>query len=221
MNEEIIKELLNSYDGELIDVCLYIYLNMKDQSYEQQVDCFQTLCEMYGTVKTNETTMIERVISNEELDVLIDQYGEYVNQVLNSLIKKSYREGYSTRQFYHNIWAAFVNGGVVTQDKEFAFAIYYTVIDRKIPYFVLEWGLKMNNQEFANCMYENREVIAKLRFILNHDFVQKTEEASLLIKEIIKLEKFEDQVIAMVAILSSLRNEQKRLKKLLNKVMDS
>ena len=50
-------------------------------------------------------------------------------------------------------------------------------------------------------MIENRDVIAKLRFILNHGFTQKTEEASLIVRELTKLDTYEEQVIAMVAVL--------------------
>lgn len=221
MNTKKVRELLCCYSGELIDVCLYFYEHIKGISLEQQIECFKELCETYGVVKSNETQQIEAVISKEELDILTDQYGEYINQVLNSLLKKSYKEGYSSRQFYYSLWQAFINGGIITTEKEYAFTIYYIIIDRKIPYFTLENGLKMDNQTFENYMMNNQEVIAKLRFILNSNFVQKTEEASLIIRELVKLETFEQQVIAMVAILSTIREDQKRLKKLLNKIMDS
>ena len=221
MNEKDVKELLCSYRGELIDCCLYFYNRIKQESYEHQVSCFQVLCEEYGSVKSNETVILEKAIRKSELDILTDQYGEYVNEVLNSLLKKSYNNGYRSREFYHNLWAAFINGGIITSEKEYAFAIYYVIIDRKIPYFVLEQGLRMDNQMFENYMIEIREVVAKLRFILNHGFAQKTEEASLIVRELTKLETFEEQVIAMVAVLSTLRDEQKRLRKYLNSIIDS
>lgn len=215
-----VKELLGSFQGELIDCCLYIYNNIKDDTPEQQVECFQALCEQYGSVKSNETVIIEKTISETELDILTDQYGDYVNAVLNSLLKKSYIEQYSSREFYHNLWAALLNGGIITSEKEFAFAIYYIIIDRKIPYFVLEHGLQMDEQRFENYMIEEKNTIAKIRFILNHKFSQKTEEASLIVRELIKLDSFEEQVIAMVAVLSTLRDEQKRLKKYLDQIID-
>lgn len=220
MNVQDVKELLCTYRGELIDCCLYFYNIVKEESYERQIECFQTLCEEYGSIKSNETVILEKAIEKKELDILTDQYGEYVDEVLNSLLKKAYSETYSSRQFYHNLWAAFINGGIITSSKEFAFAIYYVIIDRKIPYFVLEQGLQMDNKMFENYMIENREVIAKLRFILNRSFTQKTEEASLLVRELTQLNTFEEQVIAMVAILSTLRDEQKRLKKFLNRIID-
>ena len=220
MNMLDVKDLLCTYRGELIDLCLYFYNSVKAESYEQQVECFQVLCEEYGSIKSNETVFLENTISKRELDILTDQYGEYVNQVLNSLLKKSYNEVYSSHQFYHNLWAAFINGGIVTEEKEYAFAIYYIIIDKKIPYFVLEQGLRMDDQMFDNYMLASQDVVAKLRFILNHSFTQKTEEASLIVQELTKLDTFEEQVIAMVAILSTMRDDQKRLKKFLDRIMD-
>lgn len=221
MNTKDVKELLCTYKGELIDLCLYIYNSIKEEPYDQQSECFQVLCEEYGSIKSNETVILEKTIQKTELDILTDQYGEYVNQVLNSLLKKSYNEGSSSRQFYNNLWIAIMNGGIITKDKEYAFAIYYIIIDRKIPYFVLGQGLRMDDQTFENYMIKNRDVIARLRFILNLSFAQKTEEASLIVQELIKLETYEEQVIAMVAILSSLREEQKRLRKYLNRIIES
>ena len=93
MNMLDVKDLLCTYRGELIDLCLYFYNSVKDESYEQQVECFQVLCEEYGSIKSNETVVLKNTISERELDILTDQYGEYVNQVLNSLLKKSYNEG--------------------------------------------------------------------------------------------------------------------------------
>lgn len=220
MNEHDVKDLLCSYRGELIDCCLYFYNEIKHEPYEKQVSCFQVLCEEYGAVKSNETVIIEKAIRKSELDVLADQYGDYVNEILNSLLKKSYNIGYSSREFYHDLWAAFINGGIITSEKEYAFAIYYIIIDRKIPYFALEPGLQMDNQRFENYMIENRDVIAKLRFILNHGFTQKTEEASLIVRELTKLDTYEEQVIAMVAVLSTLRDEQKRLRKYIKSIID-
>ena len=220
MTAQDVKNLLCTYSGELIDCCLYFYNNIKKEEYDRQIECFQILCEEFGSVKSNETVILKNVISKTELDILTDQYGEYINEILNSLLKKAYNEEYSSRQFYHNLWAAFINGGIITSEKEFAFAIYYIIIDRKIPYFVLEQGLHMSNQVFENYMLENRDIIAKIRFILNHSFTQKTEEASLLVKELTKLETFEDQVIAMVAILSTLRDEHKRLRRYIDQLMN-
>lgn len=221
MTTHEIKNLLGSFQGELIDFCLYIYNNIKSADCEHQVECFQTLCELYGSIKSTESVIIEKTISKDQLDILTDQHGDYVNEILNSLLKKSYIEQYSSRQFYHNLWAALLNGGIITTDNEFAFAIYYIIIDRKIPYFTLEHGLQMDTQRFENYMSEKKYLIAKLRFILNHGFTQKTEEASLIVKELIRLGSYEEQVIAVVAILSTLRDEQKRLKKYLNLFMES
>ena len=215
-----IRTLLGTYKGEVIDLCLYVYNKIKSQPFEQQVDTFAELCELYGTIKSTETVIVEKTISKNDLDVLVDQYGEYINKVLSSLIAKSYKEGYSSREFYERLWKSYINSEIISSEVEIAFAIYYTIIDNKIPYFTLEPGLQMDNVVFGNYLDSHKELQSKIRFILNHGFDQKTEEASLLVKELSGLETLEEQVIGMVIILSTLRDEQKRLKRLLKVVME-
>lgn len=65
MNVQDVKELLCTYRGELIDCCLYFYNIVKEESYERQIECFQTLCEEYGSIKSNETVILEKAIEKK------------------------------------------------------------------------------------------------------------------------------------------------------------
>lgn len=60
----------------------------------------------------------------------------------------------------------------------------------------------------------------KIQFILSSNFSQKTEEASLIIDELINAKSYEDQIILMTCILNTMRNDEKKLRRLLQQLKD-
>ena len=53
-----------------------------------------------------------------------------------------------------------------------------------------------------------------------NSFNQKTEEASIILDEIIGLESYEDQVVVLASILGILRQEQKRVYDAIREMVD-
>ena len=64
------------------------------------------------------------------------------------------------------------------------FAFYYILIDRRIPYFELTEGYLMENDAFKRLYHDYAEEVCKIRYILSTDMKQKTERASLVLKEL-------------------------------------
>ncbi|WP_455938800.1 hypothetical protein [Gemella morbillorum] len=221
MNVNDVEQLLKLYDGELIDCCLFLYESFQEESIERQVECFQAFCDNFRVITSNKTQKIPRKIKQRDLDILTDTYGKYVDELLGSALKKAYSSGFRKIELYDILWRSILNRGIITDSEEFAFCIYFVVIDKKIPYYYLDIGLKMENEEFSNFIDQCQLIISKVRFILSNNFSQKTEEASLLIKELQELDTFEEQTVVMATILSTLREEQKRLRKYIDKLLDN
>ena len=135
-------------------------------------------------------------------------------------MKKAYNMGMEQEEFYELLWGNVVKSDMFSKIEEKSFALYYIVIDRKIPYFLLEKGMRMDNDTFKKCREKNLEVIKKMRFILFNSFNQKTEEASIILDEIIGLESYEDQVVVLASILGILRQEQKRVYDAIREMVD-
>lgn len=217
-----ILQLLSSFKGEFLDCC-YLICNWCDDkmySYEEQAYCVQVLCENYGKIRSTESEAIKNYISNEKKEELTKGYGKFVDEVLNVTLHKAYSNGYSNEDFYKTLWIGLCNCGIIKSVVERAFALYYVAIDVKVPYFYLKHGVLMKNEEYQSCLLENEKTIEKLRFILYSDFSQKTEEASLIIDELIGARSYEDQIILMTSILSTLRNDKKRMRRLLQQLKD-
>lgn len=220
MNAYDVEQLLRLYDGELIDCCLLLFESVQEETIETQVECFQAFCDNYRMITSNRTEKIPRKVPQRELDILTDTYGKYVDELLNSSLKKAYSHGFSKIEFYDVLWRSIINCGIVTKAEEYAFSIYYIVIDKKIPYYYLESGLKMKNEEYGNYIDKCQMSISKSRFIISSSFPQKTEEASLLLKELQELDTFEEQVVVLATVLSTLRQEQQQLRRYIDRLLD-
>ncbi len=220
MNKEKIDELLKQFSGRIIDLCYEVVKEMENENFEEQVNSVNYFCETFGTMKSDKTLEISQYISDEMLENLKDLYGKFVDELLETALKKAYNMGMEQEEFYELLWGNVVKSDMFSKIEEKSFALYYIVIDRKIPYFLLEKGMRMDNDTFKKCREKNLEVIKKMRFILFNSFNQKTEEASIILDEIIGLESYEDQVVVLASILGILRQEQKRVYDAIREMVD-
>ena len=59
----------------------------------------------------------------------------------------------------------------------------------------------MDDEQFSDILEKNKEIIIKIRHILSLNFTQKTEVASLLLKEIQKNKSFKEQCVILAIAL--------------------
>lgn len=204
---DVIK-FLKSVVGEDIDICYSFLQKIWELSFEEQVQNVHLFYELYGTVESNKTNHVESVISRERLNELKSQYGEYVNNLLKTLLRKAYLNGWDKNQFYSALWRSLTQGDMLASTDEWAFGLYYTLIDRRIPYFQLEVGTKMGQEEFEELLEANKDLIQKNKFVLVFPFEQKTEEASIILNDLEKLEDSKAKVVVLSMILNNLRKER-------------
>ena len=73
--------------------------------------------------------------------------------------------------------------------------------------------MKMSEEDFREYRRQNKNSIAKTKFVLYNTYSQKTEEASILLDEITGRKSYEERVVLLVSILDTLRQEQRMLRK--------
>jgi hypothetical protein len=186
----------------------------------EQVQVVQRLSEIFGKVKSDRSRILVGCVSEDELEVFQDSYGKYIDELLLAVLKKAYNLGLEKEDFYDLLWKTVINTNFFNSIKERAFALYYMVIDRRLPYYPLEKGMLMEGQIFRKILKQNEETINRIKFILYLQFSQKTEEASLILKELVKLTSIEDQVIVLAAMLDIMRQEERRLRKRIRELDD-
>ena len=96
-----------------------------------------------------------------------------------------------------------------------AFAIFDCCIDKRLPYACVDLtsGLQMENEEFAKYIEQLGDVIDRINYILGANLQQKTERASLLLREIDTCESYKERTVLLATILN--RYESDALRKAL------
>lgn len=220
MNRKQIEELLSSFAGKTIDLCYEIVDALEGESFEKQVKLIGYFCESYGYMRSDKTKKIAPHISEDKLESLKELYGKLVNELLETTLKKAYETSADEDSFYQSLWGNIAKSGTFNGIDEKSFALYYMVIDRKIPYFLLKKGMKMDAEVFEDYIEKNIDIVKKLRFILFNSFSQKTEEASIIFDEIMGLESYEEQVVVFTSVLETLRQEQKKLYEVIRGILE-
>lgn len=216
-----ISEFLKSATGEGINICYYVVNSIKDYSFEEQVEKVKDFCELYGTIESEKSFAVDKAISEKKYDDLKNQYGRYVDNLLNTVLNKAYLSEWSEEKFYTSLWKSLTNGGVLETIDEWAFGLYYVVIDRKIPYFKLIPGQKMEQKRYEAIIEENKEVIKKIKYTLSFPFEEKTEEASIILDALEAISEKDTRIVLLSIVISSLRKERDRAFSMLKELLDS
>lgn len=201
-----------SYSGSSFEICYDIYRGIVSNDEKDHVELFSYACNNFGIEESDGSyTPCSSGISKNEIEALKKAYGQTVDTLLDTFVQKAIKESLSTEAFYESIWNLIVRNPIFPSEKEKAFALYYLLIDAKIPYFPIKPGLEMNNSEYRSILLDCRNDIQKAKFILAVDFPQKTMEASNLIDIILSRSDYKEQTAIMSKILMELRDNNKKL----------
>ena len=194
---EIIKNLIENFRGEIYDLCFEI---LKNASKQEEV--FEYTCKNLLEKPQNGTVDIQKYFTQEERDSYESLYGSTVDALIKTSMKKCNLGIVSEDLFYFDLWQSFCKN--FTTDKELAFAFYYTVIDKAIPYQYLGKTISMSNDRFRKLSEENMLFIEKIKYIKRNHLTQRTEDASLILNCLDEIEDREAKVVVLVHAISIL-----------------
>ena len=194
--KQSIIEILKNYSGSKEDIAYLIYNNAIINSGNEPL-AMALFFEISEEIESNNKKHAEKVFSEEEKYQLTLTYGKMIDGALEALL----RRGLSKADFYGELWS-FINESKMLSDKKLkAFTLYYLWIDVRLPYFELEDGIKMSNEDFIDISKNLTEEIKRIRFILNTPTDQKTDRASRLVNMIENLVSQEEKTVLMAHIL--------------------
>lgn len=198
-----IDGILGLAGGEKINICYVILVLLDSLDEDVQPVALRYACESFGSSESSEEHQTDDYISKNELKSLTLKYGSILNQLLEMAIS----EDLSEDEFYGKLWSI-VNNPLLSEFNARVFALYWYLIDKRIPYFNLGSGLKMSNEDYKAARRRLRFNSAKIRFIMSREFTQRTEQASLLLDEI-DSHTGVDRVILMTEITNQVRSSRK------------
>lgn len=198
MNEKI-DEILKTYAGDDTDLCYYIFNILKQT--ERPGSGLKYFMEKIRTRNSDATYVLEKKFSINELQQLDSIYAKYTNELLTAVVNKAHLANWSVDKFYNVLWEKLDTDILFEDDKTKSFVLFKLAQNSLMPYIEIESPLSMDDEKFSDILERNKDTIIKIRHILALNFTQKTEVASLILKEIQKNELYEEQCVILAIAL--------------------
>lgn len=218
MNKKIVKkydDIVFSGSMSVSDLCYKLYQMLKSE--KEPASIFEYLCK---NISEEDVNFKEKsiLLSRNKIDQYKNLYGKFIDTVINIARVKADTD--PSCNFYVFLWNNVFENSILNNDDEKAFAFYWILIDRRIPYLPTEKPLVIEKKEIEHILESSKDIINSIYYIFELPLATKTETASLLLKELLKVEDFKKQVVLLVKILniSDEYNNQsiKKLLKLIN-----
>ena len=208
--ERKLHERLTQYVGDAFDICSDIYTYISESSEEERVHLFSLACREYGVIDSDGTLSVPiSSVSNTRRDELKASYGKVIDALLDSSIRVAMNVKMDEDTFYKQLWENIVCNSLFSTEEERLFALYYIMIDKKIPYFTITNGLAMENKRYQSLMEDYESIIQKIKFILAVKFDQRTQEASNLLDILLAFDDYDVQVMLLSRIVAELRSDRR------------
>lgn len=191
-----ILNILKEVSGSRADIAYEIY-GMIARCSGHEAEALAFFYEYSEDIESSEEHRIEKVFSEEDKYQFTSQYGKMIDGFLEALL----RENLPGNTFYAKLWEFINNDGLLVEKKQKAFALYYIWIDVRIPYYQLQEGIKMSNEDYQAYNKDLKETIKKARFILFTPTAQKTERASRLLDLLDEVDDKREKAVLMSHIL--------------------
>lgn len=200
-----IMRVLEKGSGTLINRCFAMY-KLIEESSDCHAELLKYAFEIFGFVESDNSDPAIMEISKSEQDQLKNDYGDMVDGIIKSLIKRSYN---NETEFYQELWNTF-STPIFKDEKAKVFAFYYSMIDKRLPFFLVTTGTRMTNKDFRERQRVLSHKIAKAKFILNNGnlFDQKTEAASHLLEIVESEEDPLDRLVLFTYIIEDIKDSK-------------
>ena len=163
-----------------------------------------------SNIEGEEIIGIPESFTSEEIETLTKN----CEPMLDGILRKLIAERLPKKDFYAKLWEkAIIENIFLVEEKEKIFALYYFWKDERTPYFDVSYGLEMSNEEFVEIRKNKEELLKKVNFVLNIDYLQKTQRSSLLLEIIDECEDEKEKAVVLAHGLDVV--ETKGIEKLL------
>ena len=167
-------------------------------------------CSGYSTVPTDGSLELPTAFSREEERRLLLLYGKKVDAFMEGL----QGQGVSEQEFYAKLWEYIETSPVLPNDKVRVIALYNCAVDKRIPYYQIDrrQALFMENEEYQAVKGSiGHKILGKMEYILNADFTQKTERASLLLQMLEELTDDKEKCVFLSCMQSHYEREMMKM----------
>lgn len=186
-----IQEFIKKCGGNPWDVCTYFYsYYIKDKDNGEALD--NLIIFLNSEESSDDSIVIEEFHPKEQYESALNEVFKFMNNVVNNLVTANPDE----REFYLSLLEKINDDTIFETDIKKSLAIMSLKASVKIPYYKLDEGLKLGEDDYRKLIDDNLTAVRKSLFIVNSGLEQNTEVASLLLS-LIKEQK-SDKVKAVI-----------------------
>lgn len=206
-----------------IKECAQIFEQMEQQDDEQRAKTFQRFVEMAveewrdnnNTRECSEVTDLLRHLdssmtmesSNEsQMELISDQeianFNIKYRALIESIINALTQEGLSVKTYYNRLFNALLKVCEGKKSIEKGICLYDVIWDKRCPYYEIEKGLILSEEDFRKTVNAVEPQLKKMTFILNLSYSQRTEEASRLLSVMNELDSTQAKSVFLAQLLN-------------------
>ena len=171
---------------------------------DDQAALLQHVARSWDEAETSGEHKAKPAIGDAEKRELELNYGKVVDSLFDLAVKANPPE----REFYESLLELIQNPIFITGEAR-AFAIYWILIDRRMPYFQMTPGLRLSDEDFKALARKLQSERAELRFITEARSEQRSEEADRVLK-VLDRKGGTERVRLMATLIWELREQGTR-----------
>lgn len=195
-----------------VNLCAYALPMIDEAPENEKVDLFKTFLLEFRNTPTDGEMELPITINKEEEQMLKNRYGRMINAYLEVLIERNLPEGF----FYSELWRYITDSNVFCDAKGSIIALYMCALDKRLPYYDLDKSKAVKMDQETYMMYLNiigDDTLAKMEYILNGDWEQKTEQASMVLELLGKYDDVNTKTVFLSRIISHYTSELHKMQR--------
>ena len=157
--------------------------------------------EQYFTVLLSEMDLIAVV---EETKPFEDLSLQKNNGLIQSIIGNLAKQNMSEEMFYHKLWEKIQDNILFPDEDEQIYFLSCLWKSNLIPYFQLDDGIRMENDEYRERLKKMNILLKKVDYIMCAPLEQKTQRASLLMNLAQQITDERDKIVFWAYTLSAM-----------------
>lgn len=158
----------------------------------------------------------QTTISNEEINYHLPKCKSLSKGVIDYLSNK----GYEPKCYYKKLWDTISNLLCSASEVEKGVCLYAILRDQRTPYYQIEKGLYMENDQYRKTIDQIDSQLNKLRFVLNLANSQRTETASQILEILDELETKESKAVFLSQLILSVKKKYSKSSDPLQSLLD-
>ncbi len=218
--EKDIHDFLAHCTGRVIDVIYVLYGKISALAEEEQPKALMYLCDNIFNVDSDNSNMISSdKFSDEKMEEVVNKIAEKVRAYFQHAIYTAVVGGVEEEEFYSRIWKYIQYDAQFLTTEERVYALFLLMNNDHIPYRNIGVGISMSEERYSTIVGDiGSTLIEDTRYILDFNYEQRTQRASLLVNNLLSLKDSNQQAVYMSIILEQVKKD---LKGKMQKCIDS